>query len=71
MAYLCIDPTSDLKTSTALVEIWREIWWAVRGGGGEKEREMERERERKRERCKWERELEVKLFLGLEGNKYG
>ena len=69
MAYLCIDPTSDLKTSTALAEIWREIWWAVRGGGGEKEREMERER--KRERCKWERESEVKLFLGLEGNKYG
>ena len=49
MAYLCIDPTSDLKTSTALAEIWREIWWAVRGGGGEKEREMERVRERERD----------------------
>ena len=69
MAYLCIDPTSDLKTSTALAEIWREIWWAVGGGGGERERETERERER--ERCKWKRESEVKLFLGLEGNKLG
>ena len=45
-AYLYIDPTSDLKTSMALAKIWREIWWAVRGGGGEKERETERERER-------------------------
>ena len=69
MAYLYIDPTSDLKTSTALAKIWREIWWSVGGGGGERGRETERERER--ERCKWERESEVKLFLGLEGNKYG
>ena len=45
MAYLCIDPTSDLKTSTALAEIWREIWWAVGGGGGERKRETERERD--------------------------
>ena len=44
MAYLCIDPTSDLKTSTALAEIWRDIWWAVGGGGGERERETKRER---------------------------
>ena len=52
MAYLCIDPTSDLKTSTALAEIWREIWWAVGGGGGERERE----------RNVNERESKVKLF---------
>ena len=36
MAYLYIDPSSDLKTSTALAEIWREIWWVV----GEREREV-------------------------------
>jgi len=42
--FLYIDPTSDLKTSTALVEIWRDIWWAVGDGGGERERETERER---------------------------
>ena len=41
MAYLYIDPSSDLKTSTALAEIWREIWWVV----GERERERERERD--------------------------
>ena len=63
MAYLCIDPTSDLKTSTALAEIWREIWWAVRGGGGEKEREMERERERERERDVNERESQKSNFF--------
>ena len=49
MAYLYIDPTSNLKMSTALAEIWREIWWAVGGGGGERERETERERERERD----------------------
>ena len=37
MAYLYIDPSSGLKTSTALAEIWREIWWVV----GERERERE------------------------------
>ena len=56
MAYLYMDPTSDLKTSTALAEIWREIWWAVGGGGGERERETERERNVN------ERESEVKHF---------
>ena len=63
MAYLYIDPTSDLKTSTALAKIWREIWWAVRGGGWEKEREMERERERERERDVNERESQKSNFF--------
>ena len=56
MAYLYIDPTSDLKTSTTLAEIWRGIWWAIGGGGGERERETERERNVN------ERESEVKHF---------
>ena len=63
MAYLYIDPTSDLKTSTALAEIWREIWWVVGGGGGEREREMERERERERERDVNERESQKSNFF--------
>ena len=65
MAYLCIDPTSDLKTSTALVEIWREIWWAVGGGGGERERETQRERERERERDVNERESQKSNFFWI------
>ena len=65
MAYLYIDPTSDLKTSTALAEIWREIWWAVGGGGGERERETERERERERERDVNERESQKSNFFWI------
>ena len=58
MAYLYIDPSSGLKTSTALAEIWREIWWVV----GERERERERERESK---------LFLDLEISFEGNKWG
>ena len=65
MAYLYIDPTSDLKTSTALAEIWREIWWAVGGGGGERERETQRERERERERDVNERESQKSNFFWI------
>ena len=56
MAYLYIDPSSGLKTSTALAEIWREIWWVV----GEREREREREIK-----------LFLDLEISFEGNKWG
>ena len=44
----------DKTLETKVDQIWREIWWAVRGGGGERERE--RERDGQKEKCKWERE---------------